>query len=75
MRKRRKRLSITDFDICIGWGIYGPVSKWILSVDGGPSFSEISRRRKDGLDISSMSGRITILGLFIEFQLNSIGKA
>ena len=74
MRKRRKGLSITDFDICIGWGIYSPVSEWIFSVTGSPSLSEISRLRKRGL-LGSMRGRITILGLFIEFQLGAVGKS
>jgi len=69
MRKNR----ITDFDICIGWGIYGPLSRWLFGIDGRP-LNEISRLWKRGL-LRSLSGRITILGFFIEFQLDSVSKS
>ena len=65
---------ITDFDICIGWGIYGPLSRWMVSVDVGPEVSEISKLLKRGL-LHYMMGRITILGFFIEFQLNAVVKS
>ncbi len=73
-RKRRKGLSITDFDICIGWGIYGPLSKWLFNVFCGPTPSEILRLIKRG-QLHSMMAGITILGFLIEIKLNSVGKS
>ena len=68
------KMRISDFDICIGWGIYGPISRWVFSVDVGPELSELSRLVRSGL-FRSVNARFTILGLFIEFQLDSVSKS
>lgn len=65
--------SFTDFGICVGWSI--GESPWLFNVSCHPPLSEISRQRKRGLYISPMSGRITILGFFIELQLKSFIKS
>jgi Na+/H+ antiporter NhaC len=70
MRKRRKGLFITDFDICLGWEIGGPLSKWLFNVFCGPTPSEILRLIKRG-QFSSMMASITILGFLMEIKLKS----
>ncbi len=64
---------ITGFDISVGWGIYGPLSNWLFDANLGPSLSEISRLRRRGL-LRSVMARVTILGFFINVQLESVGK-
>ena len=65
---------ISDFDISLGWGIYGPLSSWLVDANLGPPLSEITRLRKRGL-LRSVRGRITILGLFIDIQLGTVSKS
>jgi len=38
MRKRQ----FTDFDVCIGWGIYGPLSQWLIHGFYGPTMAGIT---------------------------------
>jgi len=64
---------ISDFDISVGWGIHGPLSRWLFDANLGPPLSEISRLRKSGL-LRLVMARVTILGFFIAIQLESVGK-
>ena len=67
------KTQISDFDICIGWGIYGPLSRWLIDANLGPPLSEILRLGGRG-QLPSVLGRITILGIFINIQLQSVGR-